>query len=93
MSATEVASNIADWVIDADHLDTHQTGRVRGERAQCVVPFRIYDDDDKLYYEGRMNEHSLDDCEKIAFDVLNYVTAWAGATRLDYMKNGGWQTF
>jgi hypothetical protein len=85
-------SSIADWVIDADHLDTNQTGRGRGERVLCVVPFRIYDDDGKLYFEGRMSERTLDGSEELAFDVLSYYTAWAGATRLDYMKNGGWQT-
>jgi hypothetical protein len=92
MSGTKVVTEVADWVIDTDHLDTNQAGKGRGERSLCVVPFRIYDDDGTLYYEGRMSERTLDGCEDAAFDVLVFYTAYAGATRLDYIKNGGWQT-
>jgi hypothetical protein len=92
MSGPTTGSSVSDWVIDADHLGSNQAGRGRGERPLCTVPFRIYDGDDTLYYEGRMSERTLDGCEELAFDVLNYYTAWAGATRLDYMKNGEWQT-
>jgi hypothetical protein len=92
MSGTATVTGVADWVIDNDHLDTNRAGRGRGELDLCVVRFRIYDGDDTLYYEGRMSERNLDGCEDAAFDVLNFYTAYAGATRLDYIKNGGWQT-
>lgn len=55
--------------------------------------FRLYDDDNELYYEGLCKD--LDDAdEEQAFAPLDWAMADVGATRMDYRKKGDteWQT-
>lgn len=54
------------------------------------VPFRIYDDDDELYYEGAISEEWLNGPETLAFAPLQWAMADAGATRMDVFESQGW---
>lgn len=80
------------WIITKDHIDTDQQGfgtaLAIGSKMTCVHPFRIYDGDDVLYYEGV----SDDNLSESAFAPLDWATAYAGATRIDYLRNGKWET-
>jgi hypothetical protein len=87
------------WLITKDHLPDvgrNATG-VMGPRGILPkiaarleqgegIPFRMYDDDDELYFEGRLIGGSglepLDD----------YGTGDSGCTRIDLFANGKWST-
>ena len=51
------------------------------------IPFKLYDDDGELYYEGEMNEH----CDDFA-PLDNFGMPNAGCTRIDVFENGQWMT-
>jgi hypothetical protein len=84
------------WRIDKDHLAEGDGGSPIPSRAGMMVPrdadpttklphrFKIYDDDDELYYEGRSS--------RIDFEPLDWAMWDAGATRIDYLENGKWVT-
>lgn len=63
--------------------------RVRA-RDSDMVPFKLYDDDGELYYEGASRD--LGEEEERAFAPLDWAMRNAGCTRLDYLKNGKWET-
>ena len=48
--------------------------------------FRLYDDDDNLYFEGTMYGSTS------SFAPLNWSSLGYGCTRLDYFENGKWAT-
>lgn len=90
------------WIITKDHLASELTKPRVGcgcyDRAiltaalmeQLPFHFRLYDDDDQLYYEGRSN-----DCtSQAAFRPLDWAVADSGCTRIDYSSDGGmaWET-
>lgn len=89
------------WIIDRDHLagDGHTDEGVLGPRgvapeleAQlCERPlrgerFRIRDDDNELYYEGRIVGR-FDGFEPLR----DFGTPNAGATSIEYLRNGKWE--
>lgn len=59
--------------------------------------FRLYDDDDILYYEGKfiinpdVNEDDLDGEEEFV-PLTEFGEGHAGCTRIDYLENGEWET-
>ena len=81
------------WTIDTDHLDDDKN-TVRGPRGATIElletlakgegeSFRIYDDDNVLYYAGRI----LGDYD--GFEPLDdFGTPNAGATEIRYRKHG-----
>jgi hypothetical protein len=92
------------WIIDKDHIDDGDSKGITGPRSapEALVQelrtnpdtghkFRLYDDDDELYYEGRFLG---DPYSEEAFAPLDdYGTPNAGATRIDYLAdNGKWVT-
>lgn len=53
---------------------------------KCTIPFRLYDDDDELYYEGLGSDSS-------SFQPLDlFGMPNDGCTRLDYFENNKWET-
>lgn len=90
--------SVALWVIDVDHIDPKRESEGRLSMAvknlhdnkACTLRFRLYDDDNVLYYEGRMNPAMLDD-EALAFEPLDWASAHAGCTRLEVCRER-WET-
>lgn len=93
------------WIIDRDLLfesegdGRDETGTVgpsgfEGDPASFDIKFRMYDDDDELYYEGRMNQDAMDDgfAEGWGDPLDDFGTPNAGCTRLDYLEDGTWKT-
>ena len=93
------------WIITIDHLSIGQyagcsrsaVGRksmaVTDENQdRCTIPFRLYDDDNVLYYTGMIAPETIEGDESLAFEPLDWASAYAGATRLDYLKDGEWET-
>ena len=78
------------WYITEDHLTDESDV---GTRAACYddtvkdgykafpVRFKLYDDDDNLYYEGRMQQQE--------FGPLDWATGHAGCTYMKTSFNGG----
>jgi hypothetical protein len=61
---------------------------LEGIKKLCLYQFRLYDDDDNLYYEGYYN--GLDGDEEEAFEPLDWAGAYAGCTTLKYLEKGKW---
>ena len=60
---------------------------VEEDTARCTIPFRMYDDDGELYYEGVMSE----ECE--GFEPLDdYGMPNAGCTEIRLLEDGKWVT-
>lgn len=79
-----------EWVITYDHLES---AKVNFPMKGHTVPFRLFDDDDILYYSGFMTEKLYD--SHLIMDPLDWATHDSGCTRLDV--NGprelvGWVT-
>lgn len=79
------------FVIDRDHIDKHHeaVGMLWPkdcDETQCVCHFRLYDDDDILYYEGRATLP--------LFLPLDWAEGYAGCTRIDYYNpdTDQWET-
>lgn len=87
------------WNITVDHNEPERPHPLRDVNGRPVfittvetflqrtINFRIYDDDDILYFEGWMHEGIEDD-----FAPLNWAMADSGATRIDLQENGKWVT-
>jgi hypothetical protein len=82
------------WIITRDHisLDPNEkptVGRGSYDNAQAAsnfpYRFKLYDDDGVLYYEGRSDDRD----SQRAFDPLDWADAYAGCTRIDYLRDGG----
>ena len=87
------------WIIDKDHVGEHTAkpgtnlnavgltgpGGYKGDSRELTVKFRMRDDDNELYYEGRAHEEyfgPLDD----------FGTPNAGATTIQYLdEKGEWK--
>jgi hypothetical protein len=78
------------WIITNDHIGTDCQGKGVYNRATENMPhrFKIYDGDGELYYEGRADDSDSQE----AFEPLDWATGYAGATRIDYLRNGQWET-
>ncbi len=79
------------FIITVDHInDGHYNGykQVDNEAilARCTIPFRMFDDDDVLYYEGLSSNSS----SFLPLDLFGMPND--GCTRLDYFENGEWST-
>lgn len=79
------------WIITRDHLEECDievygpNGVTKKDTEECTIPFRLYDDDDVLYYEGKMSE----DCE--GFEPLDHFgMPNAGCTWIETFENGKW---
>lgn len=75
------------WIIDKDLLnsdlpDCNMNGRTFGKYVpqKSDIKFKLYDDDDELYYCGRMSAEQFD---KNPFAPLDWGMSYAGTT---YMK-------
>lgn len=76
------------WVIDKDHLDMGDAGTEGPSNAATTTEnearFRMYDDDETLYYTGRI----WGDYD--GFEPLDdFGTANAGAVAIQYKNNQG----
>lgn len=68
------------------------TGRPDGASilaARVQVPFRLYDDDNELYFEGIMFLRAENEVD---FDPLDDYGAAFGCTTLRYKSDKGWET-
>lgn len=97
------------FIIDVDHIKdpnaqpgTNQNAvgvmgpsDYTGDGSELKQKFRLYDDDNVLYYEGRMRDDVLEATEELAFEPLDcFGDPNAGCTRMDYLssKTGKWET-
>ncbi len=65
---------------------------VRLRRNDGIEMFRLYDDDDELYYEGRLVRDDEDD-DDVLFAPLDWAMDDSGCTRIDYLsESGDWET-
>jgi hypothetical protein len=77
------------WIISKDIIDDGEAVGVRSvdhtEGAELKYKFKMYDDDNILYYEGLS-----DDCDsEKAFSPLDdFGTGNAGCTEIHYLTNG-----
>lgn len=91
------------WIIDTDHIsDVREPEYCREGTTskdfdealfmeQDRVEWRVKDDDDEIYYEGRMTAERLNDDSERAFGPLDFAMADAGATSMEYYVDGeGW---
>lgn len=69
------------WIITKDHIsEAGQTSAVGtrhrnlkpGEEDKCTIPFKLFDDDGILYYEGLMTAKSAD-----SMQVFSPLHGWA----------------
>jgi len=85
------------WIITSDLIETNSHGvgdDDDGKRVQTFTTagdnlswdFRLYDDDGKLYYEGRSADFDKD--EERAFAPLDWAASFAGCTTLTYRIHG-----
>lgn len=76
------------WIITKDHLEGDSAG-VRSSNFDANVktpyPFKIYDDDGILYYEGYCSEY---DTEEAFAPLDNYAQPNDGATEIHYKETG-----
>ena len=79
------------WQVTFDHLDKKAISIFgphdadRGDLDKCTIPFRMYDDDGELYYEGKMSE----ECE--GFEPLDdFGMPNAGCTEIRLLEKGKW---
>jgi len=91
------------WIIDEDHLFNHYRGdgdvSKEGKRSHDFnyktfveskqVKFKLYDDDDVIYFSGRMTEERFNGHEGECFDPLDWAMDYAGCTYLEYEREDG----
>ena len=53
-------------------------------QGDVIHPFRLLDDDDIVYFEGRESDSS-------SFDPLDYFGVAFGCTSIEYLENGKWE--
>jgi hypothetical protein len=67
------------WTITKDHIEGTEA------EIDCpsshTIPFKLYDDDDELYFEGKMSLHLHNEGERI-FEPLDWAMANYGCTDL-----------
>jgi hypothetical protein len=51
----------------------------------AIVPFRLYDDDDELYYEGEVTD------DRALEELMSWAMQDSGCTRLDVKRGGVWR--
>jgi hypothetical protein len=88
---------MAKWVITADHICGKVTddfslpsrvgyGNFKGDPNELPHEFKLYDDDNELYYEGRCSSDE-------SFQPLDWAEGDAGCTYIKYKnpKTGTWE--
>jgi len=75
----------AHWCITVDHLEGVE--KISEKTPDMIIPIRLYDDDNELYYSGWMTQHLMDDGEN-AFEPLDWATWNAGCTYMKYKEPG-----
>jgi hypothetical protein len=81
------------WVITKDHISEPDCKSAVGVRSrkeiapdEPTVPFKLYDDDGELYYEGLITTKALNGNESLAFAPLwNFGMPNAGCTTMRYL--------
>ncbi len=74
------------WMITVNHIDNEI---ISGEiPAHLTIPFKLYDDDDELYFEGLMSQ-KLHDAGEHIFDPLDSAPAAYGCTGMK-VKGPDW---
>jgi hypothetical protein len=79
------------FIITVDHINNgeyvgYKHAKTEALLDKCTIPFRLYDDDDELYYEGLGSNSS-------SFQPLDlFGMPNDGCTRLDYFENDKWET-
>ena len=89
------------WQIDRDHLnekwnreggeynsESRAGTKGKGPVASNVIRFRLKDDDEEVYYSGRL--HDDDECEN-QLRALEFGTMDAGCTIIEVKRFGQWQ--
>jgi len=85
------------WLITADHIgEGHYVGTKQGvinhrELANDGVPFRLYDDDNNLYFEGLISENWIEGEADFAFAPLDWAMAVFGCTHMEYFNGEKWE--
>jgi hypothetical protein len=86
------------WKITKDHISEesplngfspYHPGEIRKGEA---VPFRLYDDDGELYFEGLIAKSWIEGPGEFAFDPLDWAMPQYGCTEMRHKKNGKWET-
>lgn len=87
------------WIIDKDFIadkskpegtNANAVGVIgpkayKGNGSELSCRFRMFDDDDEVYYEGRSNNETFDPLD--LFGMPN-----AGCTKIQYLTKNGWET-
>lgn len=76
-----------------EEMPLHGIERVLGVESDIpagdnLVPFRLYDDDGELYYEGRLTDD--DECANQSA-ALRFGESDAGCTRIEVLRDGKWK--
>lgn len=83
-----------DWIKQRKAVDSTQRKAMNQAFAgRMNFEFRLYDDDNHLYYEGACLDLDQQDADH-AFLPLDWAEGEAGCTRMDYRRKGEsqWQT-
>lgn len=59
-----------------------------GDLSQLPFQFRLLDGDGEIYYQGRSDDRDSEE----AFEPLDWASAHAGATEIQYFRDGRWET-
>lgn len=82
---------MASFIITKDHicdgdLDNAKFGNMKAlEEGKAVHKFRLFDDDNEMYYEGLSTNSS-------SFDPLDWAMEHDGCTDIKYLENGKWES-
>ena len=81
------------WIIDEDHISEGARNGCgdKFKEDQPFTKFRLYDDDNELYYSGRINDDWLNGDEEHAFAPLDFGMADAGCSYMTYFEDGEWK--
>jgi hypothetical protein len=75
-----------DWIIVYDHLESK---KIDQKQENQTVEFRLFDDDDILYFTGYMTQKLFDDDP---FTPLDWAMDDSGCTSMKIKENGSWET-
>lgn len=81
------------FIIDTDHINEGEYsgrtfGDVKGFEQFLTEPFKLFDDDGVLYYEGRASNQQTEE----AFAPLDWAMGESGCTEIQYLNKGRWET-
>lgn len=77
------------WIITKNHLDSHMLYG-QGRDGTETIPFCLYDDDGRLYFEGLISESWLFAEAEVAFAPLDTLQAEFGCTCMTYYEDDEW---